>query len=185
MPRSRRAFLATVGASTTLAGCTVRAPGSTPRYRLSATVPSGAENPFRFELADRRNVATGTLPMVVRLTYENTQPAETTREVVAPRSPTILGDAAAESSLALLDPDTGYKQRTLGSWTPATDRISVLLGLFTVSDLPAGTTLHLNYAVWQNPRGLDDGEHRLQPGTYRIPRPFDVGAGIELVVEEL
>jgi hypothetical protein len=182
MARSRRDFLAAVGASVTLAGCTVRAPRGEPQYLLSVRTLQGADDPFEFEVATKRGFANHWKAMTLRATYTNTQDAAETEEFTYARSPTVFSDDPDPPEIALLDPETGYTQRHPGCWTPDTDAIGVLLGQVDFSDLSAGTTLHLDYAVWGNP-GADGGEC-LQPGTYRVPMRFGLGAEIEVVVED-
>jgi hypothetical protein len=181
MARSRRAFLAAVGASATLAGCTARAPRGEPQYLLSVRTLQGADHPFEFEVETKRAFANRWKPMTLRATYTNTQDAEETEAVTYARSPTVFSDDPDPPEIALLDPETDYTQREPGCWTPDTDGIGVLLAEFDFSDLPAGTTLHLDYAVWGTPRA--DGGECLQPGTYRVPMRFGLGVEIEIVVE--
>jgi hypothetical protein len=183
MPRTRRAFLAAVGASATLAGCTVRAPSGDPQYRLSVQVVEGADDPFEYDAGTVRSVANRWKPMVLRSTYENTADAAETEESTMPRSPTVFSEDPEPSSIVLLAPGTGYDQRHPGCWTPDTEYVSVLLGKLDLSDLAAGSTVHLEHAVWQNPPALDD-ERCLQPGTYAVAMNFGLGVEIEVRIEE-
>lgn len=181
MTRSRRAYLAAVGASVALAGCTVRAPRTPAQYRLSARVAGTADDPFAFDLAVRRSVATKWRPLLLRATFENTRPAEERVEETYARSP-VRFDASSDADVVLLDPDAPYEQASPGCWTPEDDAISALLGQLDFSDLPPGTVVHLDYAVWGAPQ--DENEDRcLRPGTYRVLMRAGLGAELELTVE--
>lgn len=182
MKQTRRAFLAAVGGSAALAGCTARAPRGEPEYTLSARGVEGADDPFEYDVTTVRSVANKWKPMVLRSTYENTLPAEETEESTMPRSPTKFSEDANPPDVALLDPDTGYEQRNPGCWTPDADGIGVLLARLDLSDLPPGTTVHLDHAVWGNPRALDD-ERCLQAGTYRVAMRLGLGVEIEVGVD--
>jgi len=181
MARSRRAFLASVGATVTLAGCTVRPPRSAARYRLLARVVEPAADPFAFDLAVRRSVATKRRPLLLRATYENTHPAEERVEETYAWSP-VRFDASRDSDVVLLDPEAPYEQASPGCWRPDTDGISALLGRLDLSDLSPGTVVRFDYAVWGTPQEEND-DSCLQPGTYRVPMRAGLDAALELTVE--
>ncbi|WP_336036116.1 hypothetical protein [Halobacterium yunchengense] len=180
MARTRRRFLAAVGASATLAGCVVGAPRGDPRYRLSVRVVGEPDDPFRFDAAVRRAAATNWSPLALRVTYENARPADDERESVAPRSPVRFGEPPAD--VALLDPDAAYEQAEPGCWTPEADGVGALLGELDLSDLPPGTTAHFDYELWGTPRD-EHVDRCLRPGAHRIPMRFGLGAELEAVVE--
>lgn len=182
MPATRRQCLAAVGGSAILAGCALRPPRTDQQYRLSARVLEPADAPFAFDVTVRRPVATKWRPLLLRATYENTRPAEQRVEKTYARSP-LRFDASEDSDVVLLDPDAPYEQAEPGCWTPA-DSVSALLGQLDFSDLPPGTAVHLDYAVWGTPRdGTDD--RCLQPGTYRIPMRAGLGVELQLTVEPM
>lgn len=187
MPSSRREFLLAVGASATLAGCTARAPRGEPEYRVSVQVLQGADAPIEYDVTVRQSVATLGEPMVIRSTYENSGDAEETTESTMPRSPTVFsrdsGAPGEAPAIALMDPDTGYEQRHPGCWTPDVDSIIVLLGELDLSDLPPGAIAHIDHAVWQNPRALDDQDQCLQPGTFEVSLGFGLGVELEVDIE--
>lgn len=147
----------------------------------------GPKDSFEYDATVEQSVATLGEPMVVRSTYENRGNGEETEESTMPRSPSVFsrdsGATGDAPDIALMDPDTGYDQRYPGCWTPDVDSISVILGQFDISDLPPGTTVHIDHAVWQNPRALDDQEQCLQPGTYEVPLRFGLGVELEVAVE--
>jgi hypothetical protein len=187
MAGTRREFLAAAGVTAVVAGCSARAPHGEPEYRLSVRVVESAADPMAYTATVLRETATLGEPMVLRSTFENPGGGEETEESTMPRSPTVFsrdsgvpGDAP---DIALMDPDTGYDQRHPGCWTPDVDSITVLLGKLDLSDLPQGTTVHIDHAVWQNPRAPDDPEQCLQPGTYAVPLRFGLGVELEVAVE--
>jgi len=187
MPSNRREFLIAVGASTTLAGCTARAPRGEPEYRLSVRVLEAADDPFEYDATVEQSAATLGEPMVLRSTYEHPGDGGAPEESTMPRSPTVFSrDSSAPGDapdIALVDPDVAYDQRHPGCWTPNVDSITVLLGKLDLSDLPPGTIAHIGHAVWQNPRALENRKACLQPGTYAVALRFGLGVELELAVE--
>lgn len=178
MPRSRRAFLAAVGASATLAGCTVRAPTQEARYRVSARVAEPAEDPVGYSVEVTRPVATKWQPMLVGSTYENTGDEAVTITVSLGRAQTVFSRETTPG-IALIDPTVDYEQAEPGCWMPEADSFIVLLGI-PQYDLQPGERVSVEHAVWGNPPSPDQ-DNCLDPGTYRVP--MEQRAEIDVTVE--
>ena len=165
MDRTRRAFLAALGASVGVSECLARAPAVDAQYRASVSIVEPADAPLEYDVMLPNATATKHTPIRLHGTYTNPSDQPEPLSVIPKRAQKEESDQHSPG-IILVDPSMNLEQADPGCWMPEADSVPALLGMPRY-ELPAGETVTVEYELWADPQGKP--EHKcLIPTTYRI-----------------